>query len=105
MIKNLLIIISFFLLSSCAVNNIIIGSKDKMPDIPTYVDNAAKVEFSKDYYTPRIFEITYEGNLYQYLIKEGTLTFHKCIRLRTNYIPAVIGGFISAILIGMLLKY
>jgi len=102
--KPILILFILFL-SSCSVNNIILSSKDKVVDIPSYVDNAAKTEFSKDYYTPRIFEVTYEGKLYQYLIKEGELKFHKCIRTNTNYMPAILSGFMGAILIGMLLRY
>lgn len=100
-----LIIILSMLLSSCAVNNIILSSKDKVIEIPKYVENAANTEFSKDYNTPRIFEVTFENKLYQYLIKDGTIKFHKCIRLTTNYAFPVISGFLGAILIGMLLNY
>lgn len=101
--RFLVIILSLFL-SSCAVNNIILSSRDKVIEIPRYVENAANAEFSKDYNTPRIFEVTYENRLYQYLIKDGQIKFHKCIRLSTNYVAPVISGFIGAILIGMLLQ-
>jgi hypothetical protein len=103
-VRFLIIILSLFL-SSCAVNNIILSSKDKVFEIPAFVENAAKAEFSKDYNTPRIFEVVYDDKLYQYLIKEGGMTFHKCIRLHTNYMPSIIGGFMGAILIGMILNY
>jgi len=92
--------ILIFLFSSCVVDNVL---SYKRYEIPAVVEYKAKTQFYTDYSTVRIIEVPYDGKLYQYMVKDNTLTFHKCIRLRTNYAITIITTFISTMVFVLLI--